>query len=161
MSEQCVFCDEIAAGDNTITAYGPWKARWDLYPVTPGHVEVLPTRHVQYIEQLAGGELTSMMVFARHVMAIIRRTDLAALYERTLADTNDQNRPLQEAALAATIARHGAVPDAFNIGINDGPEAGQSVGHLHLHLMPRWQGDMPNPRGGVRNLFQGDTYRNL
>lgn len=41
-------------------------------------------------------------------------------------------------------------PDAFNIGINDGPAAGQTVPHLHLHLIPRYEGDVPDARGGVR-----------
>ena len=41
-------------------------------------------------------------------------------------------------------------PDAFNIGINDGAAAGQTIPHLHIHLIPRYQGDLPDPRGGVR-----------
>ncbi|TAH47903.1 MAG: HIT family protein [Betaproteobacteria bacterium] len=41
-------------------------------------------------------------------------------------------------------------PDAFNIGINDGAAAGQTVPHLHLHLIPRYRGDASDPRGGVR-----------
>ena len=41
-------------------------------------------------------------------------------------------------------------PDGYNIGINDGPVAGQTVPHLHVHLIPRYKGDMPDPRGGVR-----------
>ena len=41
-------------------------------------------------------------------------------------------------------------PDGYNIGINDGPAAGQTVPHLHIHLIPRYKGDMPDPRGGVR-----------
>ena len=41
-------------------------------------------------------------------------------------------------------------PDGFNIGINDGAAAGQTVPHLHLHLIPRYRGDTPDPRGGVR-----------
>ena len=41
-------------------------------------------------------------------------------------------------------------PDGFNIGINDGTAAGQTVPHLHLHLIPRYRGDTPDPRGGVR-----------
>ena len=41
-------------------------------------------------------------------------------------------------------------PVGFNIGINDGPAAGQTVPHLHIHLIPRYQGDRPDPRGGVR-----------
>lgn len=41
-------------------------------------------------------------------------------------------------------------PDGFNIGINDGAAAGQTVPHLHVHLIPRYRGDAPDPRGGVR-----------
>lgn len=41
-------------------------------------------------------------------------------------------------------------PDAYNIGINDGTAAGQTVPHLHLHLIPRYNGDVADARGGVR-----------
>jgi diadenosine tetraphosphate (Ap4A) HIT family hydrolase len=41
-------------------------------------------------------------------------------------------------------------PDGFNIGINDGTAAGQTVMHLHIHLIPRYAGDTEDPRGGVR-----------
>ena len=43
--------------------------------------------------------------------------------------------------------------DAFNVGINNGEEAGQSVMWPHVHLIPRRKGDNPNPRGGVRNVI--------
>jgi diadenosine tetraphosphate (Ap4A) HIT family hydrolase len=41
-------------------------------------------------------------------------------------------------------------PPSFNIGINDGKEAGQTVPHLHIHLIPRYEGDLAEPKGGVR-----------
>jgi diadenosine tetraphosphate (Ap4A) HIT family hydrolase len=44
-------------------------------------------------------------------------------------------------------------PDAFTLGINDGPAAGQSVPHVHLHVVPRHTGDVPDPRGGVRKAL--------
>lgn len=40
-------------------------------------------------------------------------------------------------------------PDGFTIGINDGEAAGQSVGHVHVHVVPRREGDVVNPKGGV------------
>jgi len=40
-------------------------------------------------------------------------------------------------------------PDGYNIGINDGPAAGQTVPHLHIHLIPRRSGDLADPRGGA------------
>ncbi|MGD9685485.1 MAG: HIT family protein [Desulfobacter sp.] len=44
-------------------------------------------------------------------------------------------------------------PDGFNVGINDGVAAGQTVMHLHIHLIPRYADDQPDPRGGVRWIF--------
>lgn len=41
-------------------------------------------------------------------------------------------------------------PDGYNIGINDGPLAGQTVAHVHIHLIPRYSGDQEDPRGGIR-----------
>jgi diadenosine tetraphosphate (Ap4A) HIT family hydrolase len=55
---------------------------------------------------------------------------------------------LLDQARASAAAEFG--PDGFNIGINDGPAAGQTVLHLHVHLIPRYGGDLPDPRGGVR-----------
>lgn len=46
-------------------------------------------------------------------------------------------------------------PDGFNIGINDGEAAGRSVHHLHVHIIPRYTGDVENPRGGVRHIIPG------
>ena len=46
-------------------------------------------------------------------------------------------------------------PDGYNIGINAGAAAGQTVMHLHLHLIPRFAGDVPDPRGGVRHVIPG------
>ncbi len=44
-------------------------------------------------------------------------------------------------------------PDGYNIGINDGQAAGQTIMHLHIHLMPRYKGDTEDPRGGIRHVF--------
>lgn len=44
-------------------------------------------------------------------------------------------------------------PDATNIGINNGKEAGQTIPHLHWHIIPRYEGDMEDPRGGVRGVI--------
>ncbi|HHJ20434.1 MAG TPA: HIT family protein [Gammaproteobacteria bacterium] len=41
-------------------------------------------------------------------------------------------------------------PDSYNIGVNDGLEAGQTVPHLHVHIIPRYKGDQTDPRGGIR-----------
>jgi ATP adenylyltransferase len=43
----------------------------------------------------------------------------------------------------------------FNIGFNDGIDAGQTVFHCHIHIIPRRKGDVENPRGGIRNIIPG------
>ena len=53
------------------------------------------------------------------------------------------------------IAHQVQVPDGYNIGINIGPAAGQTVMHVHIHLIPRYVGDMDDPRGGVRGVIPG------
>ena len=44
-------------------------------------------------------------------------------------------------------------PDGYNIGINVGESAGQSIHHLHIHVIPRYKGDVENPKGGVRGVL--------
>lgn len=46
-------------------------------------------------------------------------------------------------------------PDGYNIGINAGEAAGQTVPHLHVHVIPRYRGDVDDPRGGVRHVIPG------
>jgi len=68
--------------------------------------------------------------------------------------TTEERRALEEAiplARDAILARHR--PDGFNIGINIGEAAGQTIFHLHAHLIPRYRDDVPDPRGGVRHVI--------
>jgi diadenosine tetraphosphate (Ap4A) HIT family hydrolase len=46
-------------------------------------------------------------------------------------------------------------PDGFNIGINVGKDAGQTVAHVHIHIIPRYKGDHPDPTGGVIAVIPG------
>jgi len=46
-------------------------------------------------------------------------------------------------------------PDGFNIGINEGAAAGQTVPHAHIHIIPRFKGDVTDPRGGIRWVIPG------
>ena len=49
-------------------------------------------------------------------------------------------------------------PDGYNIGMNCGESAGQTIFHFHCHIIPRYNGDMNNPRGGIRHCIDGKGY---
>jgi diadenosine tetraphosphate (Ap4A) HIT family hydrolase len=49
-------------------------------------------------------------------------------------------------------------PDGYNIGVNVGPAAGQSIYHVHIHIIPRYKGDVENPQGGVRHVIPKSAY---
>ena len=81
---------------------------------------------------------------------IIPKRHIGSLFEAT----KEERRALFD-LLAAARSRllESHRPDGFNIGINDGAAAGQTVMHLHIHLIPRYAGDVADPRGGVRWIF--------
>ena len=74
---------------------------------------------------------------------------------RHVADWFDLNATEQAEVLAlvsqmrSTLALE-RTPDGWNIGVNIGTAGGQTVGHVHMHLIPRYRGDREDPRGGVR-----------
>jgi diadenosine tetraphosphate (Ap4A) HIT family hydrolase len=81
---------------------------------------------------------------------IVPTRHVGSFFETTQAERTDLLALLDQAR-AQLLQEH--APDSFNIGINDGPAAGQTVPHLHIHLIPRYRGDQPDPRGGVRWIF--------
>jgi diadenosine tetraphosphate (Ap4A) HIT family hydrolase len=81
---------------------------------------------------------------------IVPRRHIASFFEATREEQMSMFDLLAEMRQRIQ-AEHN--PDGFNIGINDGTAAGQTVMHLHIHLIPRYYGDMLDPRGGVRWIF--------
>jgi diadenosine tetraphosphate (Ap4A) HIT family hydrolase len=81
---------------------------------------------------------------------IIPKRHVGSFFE---LNANEQHAML--ALLKTTKAKldQAHAPDSYNIGINDGPHAGQTIAHVHMHLIPRYQGDVEDPRGGVRWLI--------
>lgn len=111
----CLFC---RPHDSKILCESPgWYARYDNFPATPGHVEIVPKRHIESWFDLAEDEVTEM-----HDLTRSARDLLTAEY----------------------------APDGWTIGVNEGRAAGRSIDHLHIHLIPRHYGDVPDPRGGIR-----------
>ncbi len=59
---------------------------------------------------------------------------------------------------AKTIIEENLNPEGYNIGMNCGEAAGQTVMHFHCHVIPRFKGDMKNPAGGIRHCIEGKGY---
>ncbi len=116
---QCLFCSSgLRAG--AIAENRSVYAIEDAFPVTPGHVLIIPKRHTCDLFTMTSEEL-------RDTEALLH-----VLRERTLRDD-----PLVT---------------GFNVGVNCGASAGQTVPHAHVHLIPRRDGDTDEPRGGVRGV---------
>lgn len=87
-----------------------------------------------------------------HTLVIPKR-HVASYFDLGQAEINACNALLQEAREA--ILEKDAAITGFNIGINNGEDAGQTIFHCHIHLIPRRQGDVESPRGGVRHMIPG------
>ncbi len=81
---------------------------------------------------------------------IIPKRHIANYFELT---TQEQQALWQMVNHCKKILTEKYNPDGFNVGINVGEAAGQSVFHIHIHLIPRYKGDVENPKGGVRGVI--------
>mgnify|MGYP001555752421 FL=1 len=116
MSSDCIFCkryDLVHQGELTFVSQ-------DRYPASPGHMLIVPNRHVpNYFD--------------------CTQEEVKELWESVV--------------IAKQLIEKEHQPDSYNIGINVSKAAGQSVPHTHIHLIPRYEGDVEDPRGGVRSVI--------
>ena len=76
------------------------------------------------------------------------------VYSDYFESTNEEVIGLQKLVLETKkLLDEKFQPDGFNVGLNSGESGGQTVPHVHIHLIPRYKGDMENPRGGVRGVI--------
>lgn len=94
---------------------------------------------IQDLFPVAAGH--TLVIPRAHVRTIydLAEEDQAALWELTRTVRDDLVEDLR--------------PDGFTIGLNEGMAAGQSVDHTHIHVIPRFLGDVPDPTGGIRAIF--------
>ena len=83
---------------------------------------------------------------------VVPRQHVASVFDLDAGEQAALWRLVSEVRAQLQTALH---TDAFTIGINDGVAAGQTVPHAHVHVIPRWKGDVPDPRGGVRWVIPG------
>ena len=116
--QDCPFCSINPERVVFSTTHG--QAIWDAYPVSPGHILIVPRRHASTWDEL---------------------TDIEKSWAWSAVDQ----------AIAVVRSRHS--PNGFNVGFNLGSAAGQTVLHFHLHVIPRYTGDVDDPRGGIRHVI--------
>ena len=117
--EGCVFCGGIEK-DRVLFETTQWIAMYDKYPVSKGHVLLIPKEHRETFFNLSDSLLESLKFRINDVKKI-----LDAKFH----------------------------PSGYNIGVNCGKSAGQTVMHCHIHIIPRYDGDVEDPRGGVRGVI--------
>lgn len=120
--DNCIFC-QMAQKTRKIEFIAEFNHCFvikDQYPVSPGHLLVIPHQHFEH------------------------------WFAAPLEVKNEMITILDQLKRLLDEEYH---PDGYNIGLNCGRAAGQTVMHLHLHLIPRFNGDMQDPRGGVRGVI--------
>jgi ATP adenylyltransferase len=105
--------------------------------------------------ELAFAMLDAFPVTPLHMLIIPKRhaRDFFSLSRKEVLSCNSLIGDMREFLLAEDHTIEG-----FNIGMNCGEVAGQTIFHCHIHLIPRRRGDVENPRGGVRHLIPGKGY---
>jgi diadenosine tetraphosphate (Ap4A) HIT family hydrolase len=114
----CIFCEipeERIVCENDLAV-----AILDRHPVNPGHMLIIPRRHIVSFFDVTNEEIIAI------------------------------NELLHKCKYLLDEQYH---PDGYNVGVNCGSAAGQTIMHVHVHLIPRHSGDIENPRGGVRGVI--------
>ncbi len=114
----------------------------------------LPARRIFYEGRLVAGLWDAFPVSPGHALIVTRR-HVPTWFDATAEEQAELGRAIAFARMAIG-ERH--CPDGFNIGVNVGEAAGQTVFHLHVHVIPRYCGDVANPRGGVRHVIPGRGF---
>ena len=81
---------------------------------------------------------------------IIPKRHVASFFDLTKDEQQDMLKLVDSVKSIIDEKYH---PDGYNVGVNIGEAAGQSIFHVHMHLIPRYKGDVSNPRGGVRGVI--------
>lgn len=148
----CRFCEIYENEDGIFYRNGYFFGQFDKFPVSPGHAEVIPIRHTASFFDLGVQEVYHMYKAIFDVKRIIESTDLNEIYREMLSSPiSKQSRHFCHRALRHRPTK----PDGYNIGINEGRAAGRTIDHLHIHIIPRYIGDVEDPVGGVRHIIPG------
>jgi len=110
----------------------------------------IPDERIIFANDLAFAIRDGYAVTELHTLIIPKR-HIATYFELNQKELDDCNRLLN--SIKADIESEDESVTGFNIGINCGEDAGQTILHCHIHLIPRRKGDTEDPKGGVRGVI--------
>lgn len=150
-SQDCFFCrvsSELFLFENDY-----FYSMLDEYPVSPGHVLIVPKTHMASLRELPSAQGAAMIDITQRTLSNLSVQTLREFYlnKATNSSKDEKSKKLCKTVLDA-LDEYFDIED-FNLGINDGPAAGQTIPHLHIHVMPRFVNDGGAGIGGVRHIF--------
>ena len=149
---ECVFCKIYKKRLGIIFENEYFYAQFDRFPVSPGHAEIIPKRHVVSLFNLTDEEWKFLKPALLKIIKIIETTNLRELYG------NFVKKPLNEKPkwFCEQMLKHQSIekkPVGYNIGVNEGEAAGRTIHPLHIHIIPRYYGDVENPVGEIKHVI--------
>lgn len=150
----CTFCNIYQNKVNIVSEKEYFFIQFDKFPVSPGHSEVVTKRHVASLFDLTQEEWRELQPTFSDLAKVIEQTDFKEVYQNYI------DNPLNGKSIEFCQKMLGHIgiskkPDAYTIGINEGEAAGRTINHLHIHLIPRFFGDVEDYMGGVRHIIPG------
>ena len=150
--KNCFFCEYELSESLYESKY--FYVHLDEYPVNPGHLVIVPKKHVESIFDLTKVQWNALLDVIEDSKELVGESDLKRIYNEVKNKTSERKKK----KYCQDMIDHGNAdddPQAFNIGINELIEAGQTVEHVHIHVIPRYSDDVKNSVGGIRNIFPG------
>lgn len=121
--------------------------------MSTGDCELCVLNEVLVENSLAYARYDNNSLSHGHVLVIPKR-HVASFFDMT---ADEQSAVLSLLNQSQRLIQKQHAPDGYNIGVNIGKAGGQSRMHVHVHLIPRYTGDVINPQGGIRCVLAGKT----
>jgi len=148
--KECLFCKIYEQKNDALFENDRFFVILDKFPVNPGHMLIIPIKHIESIDSLSDNDFFYLKKIIFKSKEFLKENNLKGLYEN-LSPINERSLSFIDYVLKSQYIH--TTPDGYNFGLNEGKAAGQTIEHLHFHLIPRYFNDVTNPAGGIRYVI--------